>query len=236
MLAERGAVRVVELADRLGASEFTIRRDLAALASLGALERSHGGAVLPGGRVPPVLVPERSEAKRAIGRAAAALVRSGETVFLNGGSTALEVFRHLAVPATVITNNVLAALEPARDVELILLGGHVRPDPTGRTVVGPFATELLRRAFATRAILGVGGVSAEAGVTTPIAAEAEIAARMIEHTRGPVVVVADRSKLGAVTDFAVCPLERVDVLVTDVEPPRAEALALEQAQVIVAPT
>jgi len=58
---------------------------------------------------------------------------------------------------------------------------------------------------------------------------------MIEHTRGPVVVVADRSKLGAVTDFAVCPLERVDVLVTDAEPPRAEALALERTQVIVAP-
>jgi len=235
LVAERGAVRVAELVELLGVSEFTVRRDLAALAALGALERSHGGAVPPGGRLPPILPVERSGAKRAIGRAAAALVQPGETLFLNGGSTTLEVFRHLAVPVTVITNNVLAALEPARDVELILLGGHVRPDPTGRTVVGPFATELLRRTFATRAVLGVGGVSAEAGVTTPVAAEAEIATWMIEHTRGPVVVVADRSKLGAVTDFAVCPLERVDVLVTDAEPPRAEALALERTQVIVAP-
>lgn len=234
LLAERGAVHVAELVELLGVSEFTIRRDLAALAALGALERSHGGAVLPSGRFPPLLPTERSEVKRAIGRAAAELVRPGETVFLNGGSTTLEVFLHLAVPVTVITNNVLTAFVPARDVELILLGGHVRPDPTGRTVVGPFATELLRRAFATRAVLGVGGVSAEAGVTTPVAAEAEIAARMIEHTQGPVAIVADRSKLGTVTDFAVCPLERVDVLVTDAEPPRAEALALERARIVVA--
>lgn len=234
LLAERGAVRVAELVELLGVSEFTIRRDLAALAERGAVERSHGGAVPPGGRVPPILPAERSEAKRAIGRAAAALVRPGETLFLNGGTTTLEVLRHLAVPVTVITNNVVAALEPLRDVELVLLGGHVRPDPAGRTVVGPFATELLRRTFATRVVLGVGGVSAEAGVTTPIAAEAEIAERMIEHTRGPVVVVADRSKLGRVTEFAVCALERVDVLVTDAEPPHPEALALKRARVVVA--
>ncbi len=233
LLRERGAVRVSALAAELGASEITIRRDLAALAAVGALERSHGGAVLPAGREP-LVAPERAAAKRVIGRAAAALVRPGETVFLNGGSTTLEVIRHLAVPATVITNNVLAALEPLREVELILLGGHVRADPAGRTVVGPFAAELLRRTFAGRAILGVGGLAAEAGVTTPVAAEAEIATRMIEHTRGPVVIVADRSKVGAVADFAICSMERVDVLVTDAEPPEAERRALAGAEIVVA--
>lgn len=233
LLRERGAVRVSALAAELGASEITIRRDLAALAAVGALERSHGGAVLPVGREP-LVAPERAAAKRVIGRAAAALVRPGETVFLNGGSTTLEVIRHLAVPATVITNNVLAALEPLREVELILLGGHVRADPAGRTVAGPFAAELLRRTFAGRAILGVGGLAAEAGVTTPVAAEAEIATRMIEHTRGPVVIVADRSKVGAVADFAICSMERVDVLVTDAEPPEAERRALARAEIVVA--
>lgn len=233
LLRERGAVRVSALARELGASEITIRRDLAALAAAGAIERSHGGAVLPGRREPPIRPPERTAAKRAIGRAAASLVRPGETVFLNGGSTTLEVFRHLAVPVTVVTNNVLAALEAVRDVELILLGGHVRADPAGRTVVGPFAAELLRRTFAGRAILGVGGLAAGAGVTTPVAAEAEIATRMVEHTRGPVVIVADRSKLGAVTDFAICPLERVDVLVTDADPPEAERRALARAEIVI---
>jgi DeoR/GlpR family transcriptional regulator of sugar metabolism len=234
LLREGGSLRASALAGALGVSETTVRRDLEALARRGLLERSHGGASLPGGAMPVVPVPEHAASKRAIGRAAAGLVRPGETVFLNGGSTTLEVFRNLAVSATVVSNNVLAALEPViRDAELILLGGHVRPDPAERTVVGPFATETLRRTFASRAVLGVGGVSADAGLTTPVAAEAEIARLMIEQTRGPVVVVADASKLGAVANFAVAPLERVDVLVTDAPPPPPERDALSRAEVAV---
>ena len=238
ILRERGAVRASELVAELGVSEITVRRDLEALARGGLLERSHGGATLPGGAPAMVGTPERAAAKRAIGRAAAALVGPGETVFLNGGSTSLEVFRHLTVPATVVSNNVFAALEPvAGAVELILLGGHVRSDLGERTVVGPFATETLRRTFATRAILGMGGVAAGAGLTTPLAAEAEIARLMIEQTRGPVVVVTDVSKLGAVSDFAVGPLEAVDVLVTDGDVPEPERTALDAArvQVVVPP-
>jgi DeoR/GlpR family transcriptional regulator of sugar metabolism len=232
LLRERGAVRASELGAELGVSQITVRRDLEALARRGQLERIHGGAMLPGGTPLPVPPPARAAGKRAIGRAAAGLVAAGETVFLNGGSTALEVFRVLAVPATVVTNNVLVALEPVvRDVEVILLGGHVRPDPAERTVVGPFATETLRRTFANRVVLGVGGISADAGLTTPVAAEAEIARLMIEQTRGPVVVVADAAKLGAVADFAVGALGDVDVLVTDEEPVGALAEALGEAEV-----
>ncbi|HEU4355080.1 MAG TPA: DeoR/GlpR family DNA-binding transcription regulator [Actinomycetota bacterium] len=232
LLRERGAVRASELVAELGVSEITIRRDLDSLARGGLLERSHGGATLPGGAPAMIVAPERAAAKRAIGRVAAALVRPGETVFLNGGTTTLEVFRHLSVPATIVSNNVFAALEPlAGAVELILLGGHVRSDLGERTVVGPFATETLRRTFATRAILGVGGVAADAGLTTPLAAEAEIARLMIEQTRGPVVVVADVSKLGAVSDFAVGPLEAMDVLVTDGDVPETERTAIVAAGV-----
>ena len=235
LLRERGAVRASELVAELGVSEITIRRDLDALARGGQLERSHGGAPLPGGAPAVIAAPERAAAKRAIGRAAAALVRPGETVFLNGGTTTLEVFRHLRVSATIVSNNVFAALEPlAGPVELILLGGHVRSDLGERTVVGPFATETLRRTFATRAILGVGGVAADAGLTTPLAAEAEIARLMIEQTRGPVVVVTDASKLGAISDFAVGPLEAMDVLVTDGDLPEPERTAIATAGVQVA--
>ena len=234
LLRGRGVVRAGELVDVLGVSEVTVRRDLARLERQGLLERTRGGAV-PSGRTSSVVVPpERPAEKRAIGRAAAALVRPGDTVFLNGGSTTLEVFRHLAVPATVITNNVLVALEPAnRDVELLLLGGHVRPDPAERTVVGPFATEALRRTFATRAFLGIGGLDVEHGVTTPVAAEAEIARSMVEQTREQVVVVADASKLNAVSDFGVCPLARVDVLVTDAVVSERDRSVLEQAGITI---
>ncbi len=238
LVRERGAVRASELVGLLGVSEITVRRDLAALAREGLIERSHGGVVAAGTGAGVVSPPERPAAKRAIGRAAAALVRPGDSVFLNGGSTSLEVFRHLAVPATVITNNLLVALEPLdRDVELLVLGGHLRPDPAERTVVGPFATDALRRTFASRAILGVGGLDADRGLTTPVAAEAEIARLMVEQTRGQVIVVADATKLGRVADFAVAPLERADVLVTDVAPGGREREALQAAgvRVLVAP-
>jgi len=238
LLRERGAVRASDLVAELGVSEITVRRDLETLAHRGLLERSHGGATLPGGIPAVAAVPERAAAKRAIGRAAAALVRGGETVFLNGGSTSLEVFRHLGVPATVVTNNVFAALEPAAGgIELILLGGHVRSDLGERTVVGPFATETLRRTFATRAVLGVGGVALGAGLTTPLASEAEIARLMIEQTRGPVVVVTDVSKLGAVSDFAVGPLEAMNVLVTNGEVAEPERSVLDEAgvEIVVVP-
>ncbi len=233
LVRERGGVRASELVERLGVSEVTVRRDLAGLERRGLLERTRGGAVLPGGGVPSIVTPpERPTQKRAIGRAAAALVQPGDTIFLNGGSTTLEVFRHLAVSATVITNNVLVALEPVnRDVELLLLGGHVRPDPAERTVVGPFATDALRRTFATRSFLGVGGLDAEHGVTTPVAAEAEIARAMVEQTREQVVVVADASKLGTVSDFGVCTLARVDTLVTDAIGGEPERGWLEEARV-----
>lgn len=236
LLRERGAVRATDLVEDLGVSEVTVRRDLASLERRGLLERTYGGAVLPGDPATVVTRPERPEQKRAIGRAAADLVRPGDSVFLNGGSTTLEVFRHLSVPATVITNNVLVALEPVnRDVELLVLGGHVRPDPAERTVVGPFATEALRRTSATTAILGVGGLDEEHGVTTPVAAEAEIARAMIERTRERVVVVADASKLGAVSDFAVCPLDRIDILVTDTVSGRtAEAMERGGIDVVLA--
>ncbi len=231
-LRERGALRVSDLVAELGVSDVTARRDLAELERRGLLERTHGGAIVPGVAPPTAGAPERVSSKRAIGAAAAHRIEAGDAVYLNGGTTVLEVFRHLSVPATVITNNVLVALEPPRrDVELVLLGGHVRVDPTERTVVGPLATETLRRTFATRAFLGVGGIALKAGTTTPVAAEAEIARVMIEQTRGEVTVVADARKVGAVSEFRISGLERVAHLVTDDGSDDAELEALRDAGV-----
>jgi len=145
----------------------------------------------------------------------AALVEPGDALYLNGGTTTLQVFRHLrATRLKVATNHVGIALEAAdRDIELLLLGGHYRAP--SNSVVGPFATEALRRTHATKAFIGVEGISVGSGLTTPVAAEAEIARVMIEQTRGRVVVVADHSKIGAVADFVIAPLEEVDALVVD---------------------
>jgi len=109
----------------------------------------------------------------AVGAAAAELVEPGDALYLNGGTTTLQVFRHLrATGLKVATNHVGIALEAAdRDIELLLLGGHYRAP--SNSVVGPFATEALRRTHATKAFIGVEGISVGSGLTTPVAAEAE---------------------------------------------------------------
>ena len=219
LLRERRAVRVSVLSELMGVSEVTIRRDLEALERRGMLERTHGGAV-PAQRMrtePTYLAAASAhpEEKRLIGHFAASLVEPGDTLYLNGGTTTPNVLRHLRTSeVTVVTNSVAIALEAAdREIELVLVGGHYRAP--SNSVVGPFATEALRRTHATKAFIGVEGVSLSSGLTTPAALEAEIATLMIEQTRGRVVVVADSSKIGTVADFVICPLDRVDTLVVD---------------------
>ncbi len=219
LLADRRVVRVSALAEALGVSEVTVRRDLEALERRGLLERTHGGAVsvLRMRSEPPYLEAATShpEEKRAIGRAAAALIQPGDTVFLNGGTTTLEVLRHLEQPGVrVVTNHLGMALEAAeRDVQLILTGGRYRSP--SNSVTGPFATAALRGIHASRAFIGVEGISLRHGLTTPSEAEAEVARVMIEQTAGEVTVVADHSKLGTVADLAIAPLSGVHRLVTD---------------------
>jgi DeoR/GlpR family transcriptional regulator of sugar metabolism len=240
LLRERQVVRVSTLSELLGVSEVTIRRDLEHLERRGLLERTHGGAVLvqrmrtePGYLDAIVSHPEE---KRAIGRAAAALVEPGDTVFLNGGTTTLEVFRHLATPGIrVVTNHVGMALEAGdRDLELILVGGQFRAPSS--SVVGPLATEALRRVHADKAFIGVEGVSLRSGLTTPSPQEAEIARLMMERTTGQVTVVADHSKLGTVADFVIAPLEDIDRIVVDggIEDEYREQLAATDVEVVVA--
>lgn len=218
LLRERRVVRVSALSELMGVSEVTIRRDLEALEHRGMLERTHGGAVSAQRLRTEAAYREaasiRTDEKRAIGRIAASFVETGDTLYLNGGTTTPQVVGHLQTSVTVITNSVAIALEAAdRGLELLLVGGHYRAP--SNSVVGPFATEALRRTHATKAFLGVEGVSLSSGLTTPAAAEAEVAALMIEQTRGKVVVVADHSKIGTVADFVIAPLERVDALVVD---------------------
>lgn len=240
VLRERGSARVTMLAELLGVSEVTVRRDLEELEQRGYLERTHGGAIQAQRlRVEApyrAAIERRAAEKRRIGEAAAGLVEPDETVFMNGGTTTLQVFRHIAEPtATVVTNHVGMALESREHpCELHLVGGSYRPNSD--SCVGPFATEAIRRVFASRAFIGVEGLSIRSGLTTPAAPEAEVARVMIEQTRGPVVVVADHTKVGTVADFGIASLERVGALVTDdgIDDGYLEALHSHGVDVIVA--
>jgi len=216
-------VRSSALSEMLGASEATIRRDLEELERLGVVERAYGGAILSQ-RMP--LEPAYShsalahpEEKRWIGRAAAAMVKDGDTVLLNSGTTTTEVLRALRARTDLsnlilVTNNITIACD-ARETpfEVILLGGSFRPRAV--STVGRFANDQLRQFCAGLCFIGVDGISLKYGCTTPSNVEAEIAQTMVDRTRGPVVIVADHSKWGVVSNFEIASLEQVHTLVVD---------------------
>ncbi len=220
VLRQRAAVRVSSLSEDLGVSEMTIRRDLERLEADGLLTRTHGGAVLKRHMVEEPVYFDRvganTEEKRRIAQSAAAMIAPGETVFLSSGTTAAQVLRHVDpdLEARVVTHNVGALAEAqGLRLELVVLGGLYRR--RANAVVGPVAVELLRRFHASKMLLGVDGFDLEEGLSTPTMDLAMVERAMIEQTRGDVVVLADRSKIGVVADVVICGFDKVDSVLVD---------------------
>ncbi|MEU5090531.1 DeoR/GlpR family DNA-binding transcription regulator [Streptomyces sp. NPDC021356] len=224
----RGGVRVNELTRKLGVSDMTVRRDLDALARQGMLEKVHGGAV-------PVVEASTHEpgfeaksgleltAKEDIARAAAQLVAPGSAIALSGGTTTYALAHHLVdVPdLTVVTNSVRVAdvfhtaqrtSGPRQGAATVVLTGGVRTPSD--SLVGPVADQAIAALHFDMLFLGVHGISAEAGLSTPNLAEAETNRRLVQSARR-VVVVADHTKWGVVGLSSFATLEQVDTLVTD---------------------
>lgn len=215
-------VQNTSLAEMLGVSEATVRRDLEELDAQGLLERTHGGALLNQrlAQEPEYTASAQAhpQEKRWIGAHAAGLVEDGDIVFVNSGTTTTQLVSHLhdVRDLTLVTNNVRAAREAREaglDIELVLLGGTFRY--RSDSVAGSYALNVLGRIYAAKAFIGVDGISLRHGCTTPTAAEAEIARVMIDRTRGPVIVVADHSKWGVVSNFELAAIDQVRALVTD---------------------
>jgi DeoR/GlpR family transcriptional regulator of sugar metabolism len=215
-----GRVVATELSRRFKVSEDTIRRDLRELAAEGLLHRVHGGALpLP---KPPVAVSYASrvgqtpEAKAAIAEAAARLVRSGQVIAIDGGTTPLEVARHFPedLRATVVTHSlpVLNALAMRGGIELIAVGGRVFGEAL--VTVGPVVVDAYRGLRPDVCFFGVAGIDVEAGVTALNQDEALVKRAMLEGA-AQVVAVAASNKLGTAGAFAVAPIARVTHLVTD---------------------
>lgn len=219
-LAIYKVVRIADLSEMLNTSEATVRRDLERLEDIGFLERTHGGAILSQRLNLEQDYAQRTQSspneKRWIGCLAASMIENGDIVFINSGTTTTEVIRH--IPAnlniTVFTNNLIAALDVGTvDFELILLGGSFQP--VSNSVSGRFAVENLGHVYANKTFIGVDGISLKYGCTFPTNAEAEVVHRMMERTRGPIIVVADHTKWGMVSNFEVPRIDQIDRLITD---------------------
>jgi len=243
LVRARGQMTVNELSSHFAVSGDTVRRDLDLLASQGLLKRTHGGAVAMDNLVHQdstfmQRMSTRVPAKTRIARAACQLIRDGETLVLNGGSTTRLFAAELSDRRnlTIVTNNLTVpttlAAECVRDV--YILGGQYKGD--AQVTVGPVGFVSAASITVDSAVIGVGGITIKEGLTTTVLEEASTILGMINVARRT-IVLADASKLGHSTFAQIAPLERIDTLVTDEEPPGELAQALKEARVelIIAP-
>lgn len=244
VVAEHGQVTVAELADTFGVSVDTIRRDLDQLDADGVLIRTHGGAVSPTALPKPdtgldIRRRVQTTAKETIGALAAGLVRDGQCLIINGGTTTLALARHLRERSdlTVATNNLLLPSEISPTVyrSLYLFGGTVRP--SAQATIGPVTFAPNGSAGVEvngdLALISVGGLTVAGGYSTSNIAEAQMMREMMDRSE-EVAMLIDSTKFGRKLFAQFAPLEAATYIVTEVAPPAefAEAFAERGIQVI----
>ncbi|MGY0231750.1 DeoR/GlpR family DNA-binding transcription regulator [Longispora urticae] len=215
-----GRVTVAELAQRLGVSEMTVRRDLDELERQGLVTRVHGGAVATRSREEEAGFTARegwqSATKDRLGAAVADLVPTGSTVLLDAGTTTVHVAAHLAAraPLTVAVLSLQAAVRLADlpGIRLLIVGGESRPGE--RSLVGPLAVRAIAALAFDVFVMSIGGVHARHGWSEFSMDDAAVKqAGLLQATR--TVAVADATKLGVRAFSQVATLDAVDTFVTD---------------------
>jgi DeoR/GlpR family transcriptional regulator of sugar metabolism len=222
-LRAEGRIVAKDLAAELDLSEDTIRRDLRELAAEGRLHRVHGGALPASPAVADFSVRTgiSAEAKTEVGRLAAGLVRTGQTIAVDGGTTALQLVRQLPrdLEATVVTHSPTIAVELASHptVEVLIVGGRLFKHSV--VASGASAHEAIGRISADVFFLGVTGIHPTAGLTTGDADEAAIK-RAWARRSAETYVLGSGEKIGAASAFEVLPLDAVTAVLTDSAAPK----------------
>ena len=222
MLYKSKSVTVKMLCDQLQASEATIRRDLAILDEESKLERVHGGAVIqtnmPLGKEETFDEKESSNVidKKRIAESAFSYLRDNDSVFLDGGTTTLELARLIGrsrIRLQVFTNapHFVKYLADNPKVDLFVIGGKIRNNTLA--VVGQLAVETIRKFRINKVFLGVNAISLEYGLTTPDFEEAQTKKAMLEAGRER-FVLADASKFNKVALCEIAPVGAVDTIIT----------------------
>ncbi len=215
-LADEGSLSVTRLSESLGVSVVTIRTDLKNLEDLGYLERTHGGATPSFHSNVLDRLRERPAEKARIAKAAAAMVRDGDRIMIEAGTTTALVMRHLGGRRDVhiVTNSALvltwARSNPSLSVTVV--GGEYRR--LTESLVGPLALDAISRYNVRLAFVGTDGLSVERGMTTHLAEGAEIVKAMVSRAETS-VLLADSSKYMRSGFVSVLPLSGVDTIIMD---------------------
>lgn len=220
-IENNGFVSVAELSKRLGISISTVRRDLIDLESEGLVVRTRGGAGLAGHELSletarSARAEEHSSQKEKIGQKAAELIENSGCIILDAGTTTLEVAKYLRpkVPLRVITDSIEIAYElrDRENVVVLITGGIMRPD--SYNLYGGFAEQMLSSMHAEVCVMGAIGLSLREGLTKHIIEALPIRQKMVEISHR-LICVADSSKFDVTGLVSICPIERIDVIITD---------------------
>jgi len=226
LLKRKPFMTIEELCQHLDVSPATIRRDLSLLESEGEILRLNGGAMYinkDGTEREMTNIPHVEEKLR-IAKAAAALVKEGDTIFIDSGSTnqliAEQLMNHTNF--TVITNSLeiayqLNSKKDKRGVSVIICGGTLG-EGNAHSIAGPVAEKMISMFRANICFLGTSGFDIKQGVTDPHLTLTRVKQNMIEHSN-KVYLVTDHSKFGIINTAFVCPLERLTHIITDAAAP-----------------
>ncbi|HEY0826873.1 MAG TPA: DeoR/GlpR family DNA-binding transcription regulator [Bacilli bacterium] len=237
-MAYYGEVKLAELKKAFNVTEMTLRRDLEKLELIGLVKRTLGGAILIG---KDIALMERTgrliEEKMKIGLQAVQFIQPGDSIFLDGGSTTLQVAISLKpnMNITVVTNalNVAAELQ-GKQISTIVVGGILLEKTS--TLVGPLACETVAKMAFDRVFIGTTGATARHGFSNSNMHEAEIK-RFVMEQAAEINIVMDHTKFGTKDLFSFASLIAVDRIITDRLPDEELAQALKEAslEVVISP-
>ena len=236
IVRSQGSVSVEQLADKLGVTLQTVRRNVQRLAKTGFLARFHGGVRVPGSSLENIAYPQRESlhaaGKARIGRAVASQVPNGCSLILNIGTTTKAVAKALVQHKRlrVITNNlnVAAILCGNPDCEVIVAGGVVRPRDRG--IVGEAAVDFIRQFRVDIAVIGISGIEADGSLRDFDYREVKVAQTIIGQAR-EVWLAADGSKFSRPAMVEMANLSQINRLFTDQAPPEPFPALLAEAGV-----
>ena len=235
-LEQKEEVLVTELSRETGISEVTIRKDLTILQDRNLLVRTRGGAMrkpVENQNEDITIAKKRMfnfKEKERIGEEAAKLIKDGDFIMLDSGTTTLEVARHLEKfhNLHIITNarNIATELMTYKRFDVVLLGGNVRVN--SHSTVGPLALSVLRNFSRYKLFLGVDSFSLENGVSTPSLEEALLNQIMIQQA-DKVIAVFDSSKFNKRSFVHIADASEIDCIITDRAIPSGMSSKLRRA-------
>ncbi|HHV31124.1 DeoR/GlpR family DNA-binding transcription regulator [Caproiciproducens sp. LBM24188] len=221
MLEKKPVVTVPELSEALETSEVTVRKILNEMDEQGLLRRTRGGAV----NISTIREFEEKEKekknpleKRAIAKKAYEYINNFDTVFIDAGSTTLELVKEIKNgnkrDIVVITNalNIAFELLEADDIELVFIGGSVRHKIM--SCVGGFAENTIKSLCIDKAFIGCNSITVETGITTPNLYEAQVKQCVLKASR-ETILISDYSKFGHTSMARISPLKDITRLITD---------------------